>query len=71
MPLAVSWWIFALVAASTAPVWVRALAEYWQREARLRTQRLLESAPPPQDGLTYGTVHKRRSSRVELERGSK
>jgi hypothetical protein len=39
-----SWWVVALVVGATAPLWIRALSEHWDRKVRERTARLLARA---------------------------
>jgi hypothetical protein len=36
-----SWWPLALIAGLTAPLWVKALVDRWQRQARERAERVL------------------------------
>lgn len=39
-----SWWVVALIVGGTSPLWVKALADRWQKKTRDRTQRLLDRA---------------------------
>ena len=54
MTQVLSWWLIALILGVSAPLWVRALVERWDRKARERTERLLASAnkqaPPDKAG---------------------
>ncbi len=39
-----SWWIVALIIGGTSPLWVKALADRWEKQMRERTRLLLERA---------------------------
>ena len=39
--LEVSWWLLALIVGGTAPLWIRALRNKWERRAQRRTERVL------------------------------
>lgn len=41
MSFTVSWWLLALVLGGTAPLWIRAIVNRWERRARLRSERVV------------------------------
>jgi hypothetical protein len=58
MTLSISWWLLALIVGGMAPIWVRAIAERFERRARQRTEHLVASmkrAPTePDPGSPHG-----------------
>jgi len=50
-----SWWVVALIIGGTSPLWVKALADHWEKKTRERTQRLLDRASAEQRSEPYRT----------------
>jgi hypothetical protein len=49
MSFTVSWWLLALVVGATAPLWIRAIVNRWERRAQRRSERIVaqfEREPP-------------------------
>jgi hypothetical protein len=54
----VSWWLLAVVVGASAPLWVRALVNRWERRATQRTERVLaqlERDPEQNQGTEINT----------------
>jgi hypothetical protein len=41
MSIGLSWWLLALLVGGSAPFWVRAIVNRWERQAQVQTERLI------------------------------
>ena len=57
MTFTVSWWLLALVAGGTAPFWIRAIVNRWERRAEARSARVIGQFERESQDEEHGEVH--------------